>query len=101
MRMSEGIQRQFYGSVRWQKCRDAYMEYRHGLCEDCMAKGIIRPAEIVHHKIELTPENINNPSIALSFDNLKAVCRPCHLEEHGRKVRRYMVTPSGEVVTKK
>jgi 5-methylcytosine-specific restriction endonuclease McrA len=89
----------FYGSTQWQDCRTAYMKYRHGLCEDCLAKGIFTPAEIVHHVIELTPDNIDNPNITLSFGNLRAVCRSCHLEEHGLKKRRYEVTPDGRVIS--
>ena len=88
----------FYSSKRWQDCRNAYMQYRHGLCEDCQAKGIITPAEIVHHVIELNDKNINDPNITLSFGNLKAVCRSCHLEEHGRIKKRYRVGPDGRVV---
>lgn len=35
-------------------------------------------AEEVHHKIELTPENINNKRIALGMDNLVSLCGQCH-----------------------
>ena len=98
MRMSKDFAREFYSSVRWQKCRNAYMAYRHGICERCAEQGKIKPAAIVHHKIELTPENINNPRIALSFSNLKALCRECHLIEHGMTRKRYWVKPNGEVV---
>lgn len=41
-----------------------------------------RPAKEVHHKIHLTPENINDPKIALNPDNLESLCRDCHFEEH-------------------
>ena len=63
-----------------------------------MAKGIINPGEIVHHKIELTPENINDPDIALSFGNLKLVCRECHAKEHGKKQTRYTILEDGRVI---
>ena len=62
-----------------------------------MSKGIIRTGEIVHHKIELTPENIHDPSISLSHDNLRAVCRECHAQEHGARPRRYKVDDFGRV----
>lgn len=72
----------FYHSKEWKKTRDAYMRSRQGLCEPCLARGVCKPAAIVHHKIHLTPENINDPSVTLAFSNLEAVCRDCHAENH-------------------
>lgn len=63
-----------------------------------MAEGKITPGEIVHHKIHLTPSNITNPEIALSFDNLILVCRECHAIEHGARQRRYKIDDMGRVV---
>jgi len=60
----------------------------------------MKPAELVHHKIELTPENIGNPKITLAHENLQAVCRECHAEIHGRnekKKRRYLIRPDGSI----
>lgn len=74
------------------------MQSRSGLCEDCLAKGIYTPAEIVHHVIPLTPENIKDPTIALSWSNLKAVCRECHAVEHGARQKRYKVDQNGRAV---
>lgn len=58
------------------------MKRAHYLCEECLRKGIYKPAEIVHHVIELDPITIERPEIALSFDNLEALCRECHAEKH-------------------
>jgi 5-methylcytosine-specific restriction endonuclease McrA len=69
----------------------------HHLCEDCLAAGRYTPAEIVHHRIELTPENISNPAITMDFSNLKAVCRECHLKEHGINQKRFIIMPDGRV----
>lgn len=74
--------REFYRSWSWIKCARAYKADRGGLCERCLAKGLITPGEEVHHKIHLTPENINNPKISLNFDNLELLCKNCHIEEH-------------------
>ena len=63
------------------------MKRQHHLCENCLRKGIYRPAEIVHHKIELNPVNIENPEITLNFENLEAVCRQCHDEYHDNRGR--------------
>ena len=38
--------------------------------------------KIVHHKIALTPENINDPNITLNWENLELLCQDCHNKEH-------------------
>jgi 5-methylcytosine-specific restriction endonuclease McrA len=66
------------------------MKHAHYLCENCLRKGIYRPADVVHHIIELDPINIENPEITMGFDNLEAVCNDCHNEyhdNHGRWVK--------------
>ena len=54
------------------------------------------PADEVHHKIHLTPENINRPEVALNWRNLIALCKDCHLKEH-RKEKRWKVDDDGNV----
>ena len=68
--------------MKWRKCRDAYMRMGRGLCEPCFKKGKWTRAEIVHHKVHITPENLNDPNVTLNFDNLERVCRKCHAKEH-------------------
>ena len=87
----------FYKSAAWKQCRTAYAKAAGGLCERCLSKGLYAPGEIVHHKTALTPDNIGNPAIALSWDNLELVCRNCHAELHG-VVRRYQVDGMGRVL---
>lgn len=72
----------FYKSKAWQRTRQSYAASVGYLCEECLRKGLCTPGRIVHHKIFLTPENINNPAITLSFDNLEMLCRECHAEKH-------------------
>jgi len=76
--MARDFAEAFYKSAAWLHCRDAYIEHVHGLCERCH-----RPGYIVHHKKYLTPENISDPDVALSFDNLEYLCLNCHNAEHG------------------
>lgn len=96
--MSQGLQAQFYKTKAWQDCRNAYYKQVGGLCEKCKAKGLIVPAEIVHHKIHLNAENITDPTITLNPANLIAECRACHGEEHpkGRR-KRYTIAQDGTV----
>ena len=93
--------RKFYASVAWKETRKAYRKSQGGLCERCKAKGLITPGEIVHHKVYLTPENINDPNVTLNFDNLELVCRACHEEEHNslshKAKKRYNVDAFGRV----
>lgn len=88
-----------YSSRAWKDCRQAYRKSVGGLCEICLAKGLYKPGEIVHHKIHLTPNNINNPAITLDWNNLQLVCRDCHAEIHEKKRGndRYTVDAWGRV----
>ena len=63
---------------------------------------MIKPGELVHHKKPITPENITDPNVTLSFDNLELVCRDCHAKEHEiiyarKRNRRYTVDKDGKV----
>lgn len=87
----------FYKSKAWQQCRDAYAKAAGGLCERCMAKGLYKPGEIVHHKVSITPDNIGDPSVTLCWDNLELVCRDCHADIHRGRERRYTIDELGRV----
>lgn len=89
----------FYKSKRWRKTRNDYADSVGGLCEPCAKRGQVVPGEIVHHKVELTPENIHDPSITLAWSNLELVCRDCHAERHPKsdRRRRYRVNADGTV----
>lgn len=80
--MAREFAKGFYSSKRWQDCRNAYAAERGHLCERCLRSGLYSPGVIVHHKIELTPANINNPDITLNYNNLELLCRACHAEQH-------------------
>lgn len=95
MPTSKAWARKFYSSIGWQQCRNAYLKSVGGLCERCKAKGLIVPAEEVHHKVKLTAENIDKPDIVLNWKNLEALCKDCHLKEHTK--RRYRVDKDGRL----
>lgn len=88
----------FYKSQAWKDTRAAYAKSKGYLCEVCLAKGIYRAGEIVHHKIILNTENISDPAISLNFDNLQLVCRDCHARLHDNKQRRYKLDELGRVI---
>lgn len=72
----------FYQTKAWRDCRNGYYKHKHGLCERCSA-----PGKIVHHKVYITLDNLNDPSITLNWDNLELLCADCHNKEHFAKHR--------------
>lgn len=91
--------RTFYKSKAWQNCRKTYAQSVGGLCEQCLKNGIYKAGEIVHHKTALTPDNIKDPDVSLSWDNLELLCRDCHAKAHG-STKRYKVDEMGRVMMK-
>lgn len=89
--------KQFYEGQTWKDCRENYLMSQQYICERC--GGI---AKIVHHKKYITPVNINNPYITLSFDNLEALCQDCHNKEHHKNKTeielRYSFDSGGNLV---
>lgn len=92
--MAQDFSRQFYNSPAWKQARNAYANKKHHLCEDCLERGEYRSGDIVHHLIELTPDNIHDLDITLSDKNLRLLCRSCHKRIHG-KARRWEVDEFG------
>ena len=71
----------FYKSKAWQNCITAFIaSLPDKTCPRCKE----RKGKIVHHKKEITPENINDAMITLNFDNLEYLCQKCHTQEHLR-----------------
>ena len=96
--MAQNFAKAFYRSAAWITCRDSYIAKRRGLCERCLARGLIRSGKIVHHKVYLTPENISIPGIALNHANLELLCQDCHNAEHNaRRGQRYVIDAAGNV----
>jgi len=89
--MSKEFSRAFYNSMAWRSTRESYKRSKGGLCEDCLRKGLITPGVEVHHIEPLTPDNIGNPNISLSWDNLALLCKDCHAARHAKAPRRYKV----------
>lgn len=72
----------FYTGTAWRNCRASFIARRisidGGLCQRCRQ----RLGYIVHHMVELTPENITDADIALNQANLEYLCHECHNAEH-------------------
>lgn len=78
------VKTKFYNSKKWRRLSKSYAESKGYICELCKnkyAKSEIKPFYKqfhVHHKTELTRENINDPDIALNENNLMLLCQHCH-----------------------
>jgi 5-methylcytosine-specific restriction endonuclease McrA len=77
----------FYNSKSWKSCRNAFRASKFYICEECG-----QPGREVHHKIELTPQNITDPNVTLNWDNLQLLCTACHNKTKGNG---YTATQSG------
>jgi 5-methylcytosine-specific restriction endonuclease McrA len=71
--------KKFYNSTVWRRCRDGFLNIKLGICERCG-----KPAEVVHHKVFITPNNINDTAITLNYENLEALCHDCHNKLHNK-----------------
>lgn len=70
----------------------------HYTCADCGGR-----ANEVHHKVELTPDNITDDRIALNPDNLMSLCGDCHKRrtlKHGDVDDGMMFDADGHVVVR-
>ena len=63
----------FYSSARWQKVRNRFIKI-NPLCEHCLDKDIVTPAEEVDHIVPVKEDW----SKRLREDNLQSLCRRCH-----------------------
>lgn len=105
--MARDFARHIYKSKQWERARELCMRLHQGLCARCLARGEYTPAEIVHHKVHLSPENVDNPAVAFAQENLEPLCRRCHALEHPEiygktgapdKPRRYGFDEFGNLV---
>ena len=78
--MAKDWARPFYKSDAWERTALYVRRKRRYTCERCG-----EPGRIVHHREHLTPENIGDPEIALSIDNLELLCQECHNKEHSKE----------------
>jgi len=70
-----------------------------GMCERCFSMGELTPATLVHHLEHLTPENIDDPDVALSYGNLQRLCVDCHAAVHaGQSAPRVTFDETGNVI---
>lgn len=68
----------FYNSTAWEKIRKAALVRDYGLCQRCIASGVTKIADMVHHIVPIRQEWNKR----LSLDNLQCLCDSCHRQVH-------------------
>lgn len=68
----------FYHSTAWKKARASFIQQKNGICDVCGKRG-----NLVHHIKPMNEENVDDPEIALNFDNYQLLCIECHNRIHG------------------
>lgn len=74
----------FYKTNAWQKCRAAVLARDLGICQECLASGVLTLADTVHHIIHLR----DDPTKAFDMTNLVSVCASCHNKLHPEKSKK-------------
>ena len=86
--------RKFYVSRPWRELSFKLKIERGGKCERTGEVFTDMSQLIGHHKIPLTEDNVNDPSITLNPDNVEIISFKEHNKEHrrfGHKKRIYIV----------
>lgn len=94
--MAKKFSDSFYHSKIWKETRKQILDRDQYTCNRCSGR-----ANEVHHIIELTPENINDPNITLNPDNLESLCHDCHTVETLKRadiIDGYYFNNEGQVV---
>ena len=82
--MAKNFSKKLYNSAKWKKIRHFVLMRDFYICRVCGEPN----CDTVHHIVELTPMNINDPNITLNPENLITLCNQCHDEVHGRNYRQ-------------
>ena len=75
------LRKRAYQNTAWRKLRDTYM-HEHPICEECLKKGKVTPAEDIHHIQSPFKYGEINWSLLVDKDNLMALCKECHGNIH-------------------
>jgi 5-methylcytosine-specific restriction protein A len=70
-----------YQNTAWRKERDNYLR-EHPLCEKCLEKGKITPAQDIHHKKSPFKNGEINWNLLYDVNNLMSLCKECHGNIH-------------------
>lgn len=75
------LRQKAYQNTAWRKERDNFLR-EHPLCEKCLEKGKITPAQDVHHKKSPFKNGEINWNLLYDVNNLMSLCKECHGNIH-------------------
>ncbi len=78
------LRQKYYNTTEWRKLRESYLK-QHPVCEECLNKGKVTPAEDIHHRISPFKNGECNKALFLDYNNLQALCKRCHAEHHNKE----------------
>lgn len=78
------LRQKAYNTTEWRKLRESYLK-QHPVCEECLNKGKVTPAEDIHHRITPFKNGECNKALFLDYNNLQALCKRCHAEHHNKE----------------
>lgn len=74
------VRQEFYRSSHWRKLRSIILK-KSPLCKYCLNKGIITPASVCDHIIDIKYA----PDKRLDSSNITTLCEKCHNEKSSRE----------------
>ena len=78
------LRQKAYNTTEWRKLRESYLK-QHPVCEECLNKGKVTPAEDIHHSISPFKNGECNKALFLDYNNLQALCKQCHSSIHNKE----------------
>ena len=81
---SRELRQKAYNSTAWRKLRTYHIK-TEPLCQMCLAKGVVKPADHVHHKLSPFRNGEVDWTLMLDPENLVSICAECHALEHNRE----------------
>lgn len=75
------LRQKAYQNTAWRKERDNFLR-EHPLCEKCLEKGKITPAQDIHHKKSPFKNGEINWNLLYDENNLMSLCKECHGNIH-------------------
>ena len=79
------LRQKAYNNADWRALRNTYIKM-HPLCEECLKKGKVTPAQDVHHIKSPFKNGEINYHLLLDIHNLMSVCKECHSNIHNKQL---------------
>lgn len=83
MSRAKGEYLKLLNTTRWRKIRATHLD-AHPFCAECLTKGVLMPADCVHHitPVESATSVAMMERLAYDMQNLQSLCNDCHAAIH-------------------